>query len=278
MLELAFCLKKRNMNELESILIPKLFYVQQLRNLWSQSYKMFQKIFTFITAILENLIFSGAFFGWANIYPVLKDEKYFCDVKSCFLSNNETRVNATQNFVTQEEDLFLVFTISCSFGIFSAIFIGVFLDRFGMWATRTLLISIATGSYLIVANTTYSSSMVLYIAFPLISMAGFSLAMTNNQMANIFPDYRGLYSTFIQGAFSSASISYLLINKLYYAGYDFRNIIYVYAGAFFILNLRTFILTPRYSVPCEIPRDYSYGYAELCFDDSTLKRPEKLKK
>ena len=36
-----------------------------------------QKLFTWVTAILEHLFFAGAIFGWPNIVPVLEEEQFF---------------------------------------------------------------------------------------------------------------------------------------------------------------------------------------------------------
>ena len=148
-----------------------------------------QKSLTWATAVLENLMFSGAFYGWANLYPVLQSEGYFAE--DCLSDTNITTVGCK----TQDEALSLVYSIASSMGLISGIFFGAILDYFGMWCARTIAINMALIAYFVTAISTTTSSYLLYLTFPLINFSGFSLMILNSQLTNIYPSLCGLFST-----------------------------------------------------------------------------------
>lgn len=216
---------------------------------------------TWLTTILENVIFSGAFFGWANVQPILIDEGFFSE--GCPVTSN----NSTSNTSTpspcqyQDESLGLVFSITAATGLIAGLLVGSLLDRIGMWYTRTILVNMALVSYILIAAS--GSSNILYFAFPVINFAGFGMLLLNSQLNNLFAHHRSFYSTSCVGAFSSASTVYLAFNRLHAAGYGFSHLLYGYAALILLLNVRTFTLTPKRSVPYALPKDYTYGYGEI---------------
>ncbi|MEL6803133.1 MAG: hypothetical protein AAFO91_05020 [Bacteroidota bacterium] len=225
-----------------------------------------QKLLTWLTTVLENLLL-GAFFGWANLEPILVKERFFSEGCPTF-GNSSTSAAAGDSLSAvgscryQDESLALVYSIGAATGLISSLVVGWLLDRIGMWSTRTILINLAVISYISIAAS--GSSSVLYFAFPAINFAGLGLLLLNSQLNNLFANHRSLYSMTGEGAYSSAALVYLLFNRIYASGYSFPNIIYGYAVLVFLLNLRTFTLTPRRSVPYTLPDDYAYGYSDVC--------------
>jgi len=225
---------------------------------------MIQKKLTWITSILENLFFSGILFGWASLSPILANENFF----TC---NNSTIENGTEvNCKTQQDDnLSLVFTLTSSIGQFSVILTGMLLDRFGLWSTRTILINASVLCFVAVAVATPSTSYLLFFTFPIVHSTGFALMLGNLQISNLFSENRNLYVSLASGAFDSASLAFLIMNKIYFSGLNFSAIFAFYTAVYFLLNLRTFTLTPKEKVPKSIPKGYKYGFKEfVCFKRS----------
>ena len=218
-----------------------------------------QKLLTWTTAVLENTFFAGAVFGWPNLESILVKENFFNS--SC--NFNETSNNTT-SCASQSNSLSFVFAISSSVALFSTIIVGKLLDNYGIWFTRTLMINLATTCYIIAASIPTSASFALYFCFPIIHSFGFSLLFEKVQTANLFSEKRNLYVATICGAFDSGTVVYLIFNRLYFDySIGYKTLLYYYAGACFLLNLRTFFLTPKNPVPKSIDMNYVYGYKEL---------------
>jgi len=228
---------------------------------------MLQKKLTWITSILENLFFSGILFGWASLSPILANEDFF----TCINSTIESDRNGTEvTCKTQQDDnLSLVFTLTSSIGQFSVILTGMLLDRFGLWGTRTILINASVLCFVAVAVATPSTSYLLFFTFPIVHSTGFALMLGNLQISNLFSKRRNLYVSLASGAFDSASLAFLIMNKIYFSGLNFSAIFAFYTAVYFLLNLRTFTLIPKEKVPKSLPKKYKYGFKEVvCFKGS----------
>ena len=242
---------------------------------------MLQKKLTWITSILENLFFSGIFFGWANLSQILTNEDFFtCNNSTIGNDTNETEVACKAQ---QDDNLSLVFTLTSSIGQFSTILTGVLLDRLGLWRTRTILINVSVLCFVVVAVATPSTSYLLFFTFPIVHSTGFALMAGNIQLSNLFSERRNLYMSLSSGAFDSASLAFLIMNKIYFSGFYFSTIFTFYAVVYFLLNLRTFTLIPKEKVPALLPKEYKYGFKELvCFkrlnENENTKGDKKLTK
>jgi len=231
-----------------------------------------QKLLTWITAVLENLFFAGAVFGWPNFVSICVKENFFNE--SCS-GINETSQNSTL-CADQSNSLSFTFTISSSVAVLSTLLTGKLLDKYGIWFIRTLMINLATVSYIIIASIPTTASLAFYFCFPIVHSVGFSLLFEKIQTANLFPKKRNFYVATISGAFDSGTIVYLIFNKLYFdLSVSFKRLLYIYAGAYFLLNIRTFFLTPKNVVPKSVDRKYKYGYKQL-FITKPLKENSEL--
>ena len=227
---------------------------------------MLQKKLTWITSILENLFFSGIFFGWASLSPILANEGFFTCNSTIQSSTIETEVTCK---IQQDDNLSLVFTLTSSIGQFSVIVTGILLDRIGLWCTRTVLINTSVLCLVAVAVATPSTSYLLFISFPIVHSTGCALMASNLQISKLFSKRRNLYVSLASGAFDSASLAFLIMNKIYFSGFDFSTIFAFYTVIYFLLNLRTFTLIPKEKVPILLPKGYKYGFKELvCFKQS----------
>ena len=220
---------------------------------------MLQKTLTGITAVFENLFFCGILFGWASLLPMLIDEGFF----SCTSSANQTNQTDASCENEQSESLSLVFTLTSSIGQFSTILTGLLMDKLGGWKSRTIFINLSVACLVTVAVTTPATSYLFYFAFPVIHSIGFALMISNIQVSNLFTKNRNLYVSISSGAFDSASLAFLIMNKIYYSGVSLSTIFAVYSVVYFLLNLRTFTLMPKDKIPFIIPEGFQYGYKEL---------------
>jgi len=141
-----------------------------------------------------------------------------------------------------------------------------------------LLINLAVISYVLIALMPISSSAMLFVLFPIIHCTGYGIFVTNLHLGNLFPKLRNLYVTTVAGAFDSAAIAFLIINKLYWSNVNFNLLALAYAATYFLSNIRTFLLTPKDYVPKMLPRNYEYGYKEMCSKNKTspIKFPNKI--
>ena len=171
-----------------------------------------QKLLTWFTAVLENLIFAGAMFGWPNFVPILEKEKFF-DNLCTDLPENSTSCPGQSN------SLSLVLTLSLSIALLTATFIGKLLDKYGIWVVRTVMINLAALCYIVVASVSNTSSFALYICFPIIHICGFTLHAQKMLTANLFAERRNLFVATVCGALDSGALIFLAFNKLYF---DFK--------------------------------------------------------
>ena len=214
-----------------------------------------QLILTWVTSIIENVMFSGFVHGWANIQPVLIQENYF----SSHCDANTTSVMCDR----QIEMMGLVFTLSTSLGQFSCILTGYVLDKLGIWTTRTLLISTIVVAFALFAVSTPETSYLLLIVFPLINIGGTGLLILNHQLAGMYKGLRGSYSLTCQGACNSSPVVLMMWNRMYYSGIKLKSMVYFYIVSAVLLHLRTFTLTPRSTLPKNFNGHYEYGYKDL---------------
>ena len=216
-----------------------------------------QKLLTWVTAILENLLFAGAIFGWPNFVSVLEKEKFFND--SCTdLPENSTSCPGQSN------SLSLVLTLSLSIALFTATLTGKLLDKYGIWVVRTVMINLAVVCYIVVASVPNTSSYALYVCFPIIHICGFTLHAQKMLTANLFAERRNLFVATVCGAFDSGALMFLVFNKLYFdVNVGYKTLLYLNAAAWFLLNVRTFTLTPKHPVPNTAKKSYTYGYKEV---------------
>ena len=218
-----------------------------------------QRKITWITGIIENMLFGGVVFGWANIYPILKKEGYFSG--QCEQEN----LTSVDDFCkSQFEYLSHVYTTTISCMLILALIIGLMFDKFGMWIVRTAIIFCSAISAVLIGTSTKNSSYLFFISFVLFGLFSSSATVLNSQIGSIFKKLRGSYSTTMSGAHNSGPILFLFFGYLYEKlNVKFSTLFYFYAGFLMIINIRTFTLTPKHKVPFEVPKGYKYGFFEL---------------
>ncbi|CAH1231478.1 SLC43A3 [Branchiostoma lanceolatum] len=251
-----------------------------------------KKWLTFVTGVLECLLFGGLIFGWASLVIVLKGENFF----SCSsvvngqengLSNSSANTTVTPvifsnetRFTTlspknisdadscaapenkcpyQDEQLSLVFTIASACLSFMALPNGILYDKFGTRKTRIAASVMYAIAMLMTAFTTVASSEVLFASMCIMAASGGYLLITNMQIGNLFGDKRSTVITLVNGAFDSSSFVFLVVLKIYEGGVSFKAIFLFYSVATSLLLLRSLFLLPNKQFPWPLPQDYNYG-------------------
>ena len=228
-----------------------------------------QIAFSLVTAVLETVLYAGVIYGWSSIYPVLIAEGFFTE--NC--PQQHPLGAAEKPCQARADALNLVFSIASGVAPVLGVLTGVLLDRGGCWFTRTLLLSASGSGFLLIATAARPgvSSWVLYPAFVLIGFGGAGVATVNMQTSgNLWPNRSGLVVALVSGAFDSSTLTFLAVNRIYFAAgggtQSFRTIFYFFAFLSLLFHVRTFTLTPRRSTPHRLPRGYAYGYREwACF-------------
>uniref|UniRef100_A0A8C8YY39 Solute carrier family 43 member 3 n=1 Tax=Prolemur simus TaxID=1328070 RepID=A0A8C8YY39_PROSS len=215
---------------------------------------------TLLTGLLECLGFAGVIFGWDSLVFVFKAEHYFeelCEPNAGLLGNATEQ--AAEDCKAQYEKFSLVFTLASSMNNFMTFPTSYIFDRFKTTVARLIAIFLYTSATLTIAFTSAGSTVLLFLAMPVLSVGGILLLLTNLQIGNLFGKHRSTIITLYNGAFDSSSAVFLIIKLLYEQGISLR-------ASFIFLSVcsawhvtRTFLLMPRGHIPYPLPPNYSYG-------------------
>ncbi|XP_035690000.1 solute carrier family 43 member 3-like [Branchiostoma floridae] len=267
-----------------------------------------KKWITFVTGVLECLLFGGLIFGWASLVIVLKSENFFSSncpsavngqengfsnssvnmAVTLVIFSNETQFttlspkglsNASDvdscaapsvGCTYQDEQLSLVFTIASACLSFMALPNGILYDKFGTRKTRIVASVTYAIAMLMTAFTTVASSEMLFASMCIMAASGGYLLITNMQIGNLFGDKRSTVITLVNGAFDSSSFVFLVVLKIYEGGVSFKVIFLFFSVATSLLLLRSLFLLPNKQFPWPLPQDYNYG---ICRGKNTGRRP-----
>ena len=215
-----------------------------------------------ITGVFETLCAGAIIYGWSSLNYVLTKEGYFNS--SC---NNSLYVSPnSSDFICpkQQYDLGLVFTLAVTIPPGLCIFTGKFLDHYGTWALRSINSVLFTASCVAIAFSSSSTSWILYPATIVINLCGYVIIITNTQIANLFPHYRGFVTNVMSGALNTSLGVFTLIKIANEHGYSLKFLFLLMSGLGPFMLFRTFFLMPKLIIPSDVANDYYYGVQELC--------------
>ena len=212
---------------------------------------------TLITTVIETILYTGIVFGWSSLQPTLVKEGYFSELCQKEIKECEQ----------QSEAMNLVFAISTATASILSTLCGILNDRKGSWFSRTIFLTLSGIGFLLTAvSKPGTTSWLLYISFPLQSIASYGLLLINFQVCNLSTKFRAITVSTVSGAFGSASFVLQIIKYLNDLQISISSCFYFLSALSFVFHLKTFLLTPKMQVPFEIPDDYIYGYRQLpCF-------------
>ncbi|CAK8692865.1 unnamed protein product [Clavelina lepadiformis] len=148
---------------------------------------------------------------------------------------------------------------------------GYLLDRFGTWIERSFGTFLLTLGCLLLAVSTPATSWLLYPAMISIAISGYTLLISNTQIANLVDvKARGFVITLLAGMFDSGAVVFSVMKLAYEAGYSLKAILHIYIWCTFCTWFRTFALMPKEHIPFPLPKaKLRYGWEEwICFKKS----------
>ena len=220
------------------------------------------------TAFVEILFFGGIIFGFSSLQYILEQEGYFrylCNNSKSHEIINSTNKNCTLATCGEQESNFnLAFTLGSSFLYFAGVPWGYLLDKYGTWIFRTVITSLWTIGYILLALSTPESSTLLFPTMILFGIAGLGILMSNYQIANLAKTVRGFLITFMNGLFSSAVVVFLLLKTGFDLGTDLYWMLQIMTCLTILPWLRTYLLLPRKTIPFPLPsHEIEYGWKEI---------------
>nr|XP_002125124.1 solute carrier family 43 member 3-like [Ciona intestinalis] len=237
-----------------------------------------KQVLSVIAAVFDTLLFGGIIFGWPSLDFVLKREGYFsskCEIETADLKNDTAVASSEKilNCPSQDIALSLVYTLSSTLGGISSFPLGYLFDRFGTWKFRSCGILISILACVAVACSNKQSSLVLYIAMPILAVGGFTIIISNAPIGYFCVAAQATVISIIYGAFDSSAAVMVVMKSAYELGATVPEIFTVY-GALLLLSLvYTFVLMPRMHVSFNVPDGYQYGLTECFFSNNTISTP-----
>ena len=240
-----------------------------------------QPICSILFAFVEIMTYGGVIIGWCSLEPILAKEGYFSSGCERKINNNSGNFNETQICESQVEQLNLVFTITTSVSPIVSLLCGLLFDKKGGWVAKTTMLAlIASGNMLNILSDPHTSSWLLFISFPLMSIGGYGLGYVNISLASLFPKIKALVSSLMSSSFDCSIVVFLLMSFAYDYNGDLKLNMAIYSCGLCLMFLMTFVLTPRYSVPDKNRlSEYEYGYKEIsCCSSETRYKDSYLTK
>ncbi|XP_074132982.1 equilibrative nucleobase transporter 1 [Sminthopsis crassicaudata] len=219
-----------------------------------------RRLATFLTGLLECVAFSGLIFGWTSLVFVLKSDHYFEDLCEQPLNLTSNSTGLTE-YSAQDSKFSLIFTLASFSNNFMTLGTGYIFDRFGTTVARLIAICLYAGATFLVGISSPDTGLLLFAAFPMLTVGGVLFLLTNLQVGNLFGKHRSTIITLYNGAFDSSSSIFLIIKLLYERGLKLRVSFFILC-AFSIWHLiRTFFLMPKGHIPFPLPSNYTYGFS-----------------
>lgn len=226
------------------------------------------------SGFLETLFFGAIIYGWSSLNFVLIKDGYFNS--SC--NNSFQTSNTSLSLICSEQhyQLGLVFTLAAAIPPGLCIVVGKVLDLYGTWVVRFINSVLVFLSCIAIAFSSSSTSWILYPATIAINLCGYTILITNEQLANLFPNNRGLVINLINGALNASLIMFTFVKIAYEHGYPLKWSFLLMSVLGPLMIIRTFLLMPKNKIPFDIPIDYYYGINECCNNNSCLSEETSL--
>ncbi|CAH1238582.1 SLC43A3 [Branchiostoma lanceolatum] len=222
-------------------------------------------------AVVETLLFSGVFFGWASLVYVLKADGFFtylCDAAPVGGNNVSSLVeNGTDNWTAsqgangtalptvvgcdaQNSQFSLIFTLTTNMFAFGSVLAGLLFDTAGIkWTRVCWALCAALGAALLGSAQPDEPLVHLVLPAMLVYALGANCVLLSNMaVGDLFGDKKSTVVTLIAGAFDSSSAVFLLLKILYMdAGFPFHVFCYLLAALSMLSLIPTFFLFPNKS-------------------------------
>lgn len=178
-----------------------------------------------LSAFIQVGFLAGATYGWANLEAILKRAGYWTNDPS-----------------TEETNYGLVYTVGSWFNQAGRLFVGVYLDWYGVKVTTVTgcIMSCAGLTLLAISNTGMN---LVYPAFILISLGGPALQLATQSVSKLFAN-KAMVMSSLTWAFQLSTLWFMLCNVLSEDGVN-DNVLYVcYAAVAGVLGIQCYFLYP----------------------------------
>jgi len=179
-----------------------------------------------LCAFIQVGLLAGATYGWANLEEMLKRAGYW--------SNDPS---------TEETNYGLVYTVGSWFNQAGRLFVGVYLDQFGVQATTV------TGCFmscvgLLLLSFSNTGMNLIYPGFILISIGGPAIQLATQSVSNLFAN-KAMVMSSLTWAFQLSTLWFMLCNVLSEDGVN-DNFLYIcYAAVAGCLGIQCFLMYPK---------------------------------
>jgi len=184
-----------------------------------------QRYWLWISAFIQVGFLAGATYGWANLEQILERVGYWTNDPS-----------------TEETNYGLVYTIGSWFSQAGRLFVGVYLDWFGVKITTfTGCVMSAVGLVLLAISNTGMN--LIYPGFILISLGGPAVQLATQSVSNLFAN-KAMVMSSLTWAFQLSTLWFMLCNILNEDGINENLLFMVYAGVATLLGLQCWYMYP----------------------------------
>ena len=193
-------------------------------------------------ATLHQLLVAGIIFGWANLVPVLQDQRIFIDrcsdaERAAYLADANKPCSAAL------VSLNLAVTTGFSAVSFSSVLFGPLQDYFSVFYARCLACVLSAAGVVCFAFAPSHPDLLLVAAL-LVGAGGGGIQLTGFSVGQLFRSSQGLATSLIAASFSVSSLVFLVFNKLYFSfGVSYHSLFFPY------LALVIFVLCTSYMWP-----------------------------
>jgi len=185
-----------------------------------------QRYRLWLSAFIQVGFLAGATYGWANLEEILERDGYWTNDPS-----------------TEETNYGLVYTIGSWFSQAGRLFVGVYLDWFGVKVTTVTGCAMSCIGLVLFAVSNTGMNFV-YPAFILISLGGPAVQLATQNVSNLFAN-KAMVMSSLTWAFQLSTLWFMLCNVLNEDGVNENLLFMCYAGVAALLGLQCYLMYPK---------------------------------
>jgi len=185
------------------------------------------------SALIQVGLLAGAAYGWANLELMLKREGYW------------------KNADDQDIKYGLVYTVGSWFSQAGRVFIGIYLDHFGVKVTTvTCCFMVCAGMVLLAVSNPAMN--LIYPSFILMTFGGPGIQLSLQSVSNLFENKAMVISS-LSWAFQLSTLWFMVCNILNESGVDAFLLYTIYAAVAGILGVHCLLIYPKkFNLPSNI--------------------------
>jgi len=204
-----------------------------------------------ISAFIQVGFLAGATYGWANLEAILKRAGYWMNDPS-----------------TERTNYGFVYTIGSWFNQAGGVFVGVYLDWFGVRVTTVTGCLMSCAGLIVLAISDISLNLI-YPAFVLISLGGPAIQLATQSVSKLFEN-KAMVMSSLMWAFELSTLWFMLCNVLNEDGVNDDLLFSLYAGVAAALGVWCYCIYPKSFSNLFKLADWNGGHRDRCSRGSIL--------